>query len=322
LTREIVVIGEALMDCFARADGSFLPVQGGSPSNLARAAALRGGVVSYLSPLSTDRLGAGFRATLERDGVRLPMAASRKPTSLAVVQIVDGHAHYGFYREGVADRDWQVDEVIAWLRVRAPGILHTGSLMLIPPECDKVMALMDAARALGWTLSIDVNLRPRVADDGPAYLRAVRAAAARADWLKASDDDLRELGHTEVTPARAPALVAALRAVAEPGSLSRVALTFGADGAHLDVEGAASRQAAPRVDVIDTVGAGDTFWGNCLADWAEEATGAPARVATTLRQAMAAAALNCTRQGCLPPTRQETLAFDAPATKAEAEAAT
>ena len=320
MTREIVVIGEALMDCFARADGSFLPVQGGSPSNLARAAALRGGVVSYLSPLSTDRFGAGFRATLERDGVRLPMAASRKPTSLAVVQIVDGHAHYGFYREGVADRDWQVDEVVAWLRGRAPGILHTGSLMLIPPECDKVMALMDAARALGWTLSIDVNLRPRVADDGPAYLRAVRAAAARADWLKASDDDLRELGHTEVTPARAPALVAALRAVAEPGSLSRVALTFGADGAHLDVEGTASLQAAPRVDVIDTVGAGDTFWGNCLADWAEEATGAPARVATTLRQAMAAAALNCTRQGCLPPTLQETLAFEAQAPEAEASA--
>lgn len=309
MTREIVVIGEALMDCFSRADGALLPVQGGSPCNLARAAALRGASVSYLSPLSADRFGAGFRVTLEQDGVRLPMADSRKPTSLAVVQIVDGQAHYGFYREGVADRDWRVDEVVAWLRGRAPGILHTGSLMLIPPECDKVMGLMDAARALGWTLSIDVNLRPKVAEDSPAYLHAVRAAAARADWLKASDDDLRELGHAEVTPARAPALVAALRQAAGPGCLTRVALTFGADGAYLDVNGATSLQPAPRVHVTDTVGAGDTFWGNCLADWADVSGDAAARVATTLQLAMAAAALNCTRRGCLPPTLQETLAF-------------
>ena len=318
MKREVVVIGEALMDCFARPDGALLPVQGGSPCNLARATALHGGHVSYLSPLSSDRFGAGFRATLERDGVGLPMRDSRKPTSLAVVQIVDGHANYGFYREGVADRDWRVDDVVAWLRDRAPGILHTGSLMLIPPECDKVMALMDAARALGWTLSIDVNLRPRVANDGPAYLRAVRAAAARADWLKASDDDLRALGHVDVTPGRSPDLVAELRRTAEPGCLSRVALTFGADGAYLDVEGVASLQAAPQVTVTDTVGAGDTFWGNCLADWAEAPGAATERVARTLHLAMAAAALNCTRQGCLPPTRQETLAFQSRLTEGQA----
>jgi fructokinase len=310
MKREIVVIGEALMDCFGRADGTLLPVQGGSPCNMARAAARRGALVSYLGPLSTDRFGAGLRTTLEHDGVHLPMADSRRPTSLAVVQIVDGHAHYGFYREGVADRDWRVHEVVAWLRGRAPGILHTGSLMLIPPESEKVIELMDAARALGWTLSIDVNLRPRVADDGPAYLRAVRCATERADWLKASDDDLSSLGHTDATPAQAADLVAALRQAAHAGCLSRIALTFGAQGAHLDIEGAASLQGAPSVDVVDTVGAGDTFWGNCLADWAEAPAGAATRLVTTLRLAMVAAALNCTRQGCQPPALQETLAFE------------
>jgi fructokinase len=57
--------------------------------------------------------------------------------------------------------------------------------------------------------------------------------------------------------------------------------------------------------VVDTVGAGDTFWGNCLADWTSEPQDAAQRVSTTLRMAMRAAALNCTRAGCQPPTFAE-----------------
>jgi fructokinase len=57
--------------------------------------------------------------------------------------------------------------------------------------------------------------------------------------------------------------------------------------------------------VVDTVGAGDTFWGNCLGDWVLQAPSARERVTTTLRQAMRAAALNCSRPGCQPPTWAE-----------------
>jgi fructokinase len=86
-----------------------------------------------------------------------------------------------------------------------------------------------------------------------------------------------------------------------------VALTFGADGAWLQVDGHRASQAAPAVTVVDTVGAGDTFWGNCLADWALAPDAAAERVATTLKQAMRAAAINCTRAGCQPPTTADLL---------------
>ena len=66
--------------------------------------------------------------------------------------------------------------------------------------------------------------------------------------------------------------------------------------------------AAPRVIVVDTVGAGDTFWGNCVAEWAIHPQAA---LESTLRLAMQAAAVNCGRSGCQPPTLQETLAFSA-----------
>ena len=310
-SRDVIVLGEALMDCIAQPDGSLVPLQGGSPYNMARAAALRGARVAYLNPLSTDTFGTGLGQTLLRDGVALAGGQTSKPTSLAVVQVKDGQPSYGFYREGIADRDYTVADVITQLRSMPPAVLHTGSLLLIPPESDKIVEILRAARAMGWTISVDVNLRPKVADDLPAYVRAISQVVAEADWLKASDEDLETLGYAEVGLAAAPRLVAELRASVAAQRLSHVALTFGGDGAFLDVQGSVCQRAAPRVTVKDTVGAGDTFWGNCLADWSGQPEGCAQRVAQTLTLAMAAAAINCTRQGCQPPTAAETLAFAA-----------
>ncbi len=305
MSREIVVLGEALMDCISQPDGQLLPLMGGSPYNMARAAALRGASVAYLNPLSVDRFGRGLADLLVQDGVQLIGGESCLPTSLAVVQLTQGQPSYGFYREGIADRDYTVEGVLAALRARAPGILHTGSLLLIPPEHEKVLAILDGARALGWTISVDVNLRPVVAPDLPSYVQAVEQVILRAHWLKASDEDLHTLGYGDATLARAPELAQKLHAK----GVQRLALTFGGDGAWLSMDGVHTQSAVPKVEVVDTVGAGDTFWGNCLADWALDDAPAAERVEQTLRLSMTAAAINCSRQGCQPPTNQETLAF-------------
>ena len=294
------------MDCVAQANGDLRPFMGGSPFNLARAAALRSAgsaSVGFINPLSTDRFGDQMRAQFAQDGVLTLLEPSRLPTSLAVVQIKDGQPSYGFYREGVADRDYSAAQVLALLRQSAPGVLHTGSLLLVPPENAKVIAILQGAKALGWTVSVDVNLRPKLAADLAQYVAAVKEVAALADWLKASDEDLELLGFA--TPARADAPRIAEQFLAQ--GIRRLALTFGADGAWLSVDGATATQAVPTVTVVDTVGAGDTFWGNCLADWAMHPTGAAQRVATTLGQAMQAAAINCSRAGCQPPRFGEIL---------------
>jgi fructokinase len=221
---------------------------------------------------------------------------------LAVVQIDQGQPSYGFYREGIADRDYTVDGILALLRDQPkPGIFHTGSLLLIPPEHHKVLAILQGARAMGWTISVDINLRPQVAGELGPYVAVLKEVIALTDWLKASDEDLQTMGFADVRPAESARLVQALRAGVSPDALSRVALTFGGDGAHLDIAGQGHRLPVPSTQVVDTVGAGDTFWGNTLADWALQPKGAADRVATTLAQAMKAAALNCARQGCQPP---------------------
>jgi fructokinase len=303
MNKSIWVLGEALMDCIAQPDGTLKPLKGGSPYNMARAAALRGASVSFVNPLSTDNFGDDMRAQLASEGVKPLLPASRLPTSLAVVQIKNGQPSYGFYREGIADRDYTVDQILTTLEGAVPGVLHTGSLLLVPPEHEKVIAILKGAKKMGWTISIDVNLRPKLAANLPQYVAAVQAAAPLADWLKASDEDLELLGFA--TPKRSQGAEIAKHFTAL--GVSRVALTFGGDGAWLQVDGQSAEQDVPKVTVVDTVGAGDTFWGNCLGDWVLNPDNAASRVQTTLTQAMQAAAINCSRSGCQPPKYAELL---------------
>jgi len=309
MKKHIFVLGEALMDCIAQPDGQLRPLRGGSPYNMARAASLRGATVHYLNPLSTDSFGQELGAQLEADGVQISPQRSPRPTSLAVVQIQDGQPSYGFYREGIADRNYAVNTMLQRLAAHAqahgPGVLNTGSLLLIPPEIDKVQAVVQQARAAGWTISMDVNLRPQVAGDVKAYANAIRTLLPFADWVKASDEDLQTLGFGAARLEAAPALAQALRSACAVAA-SRIALTFGGDGAYLLVDGSSATLPAPRVAVVDTVGAGDTFWGNCVADWV---LGHSASTEATLRSAMQAAAINCTRAGCQPPRWSEVQAF-------------
>ena len=303
MNKSIWVLGEALMDCIAQPDGTLKPLKGGSPYNMARAAALRGASVSFVNPLSTDNFGDDMRAQLASEGVKPLLPASRLPTSLAVVQIKNGQPSYGFYREGIADRDYSVDQILDLLKTATPGVLHTGSLLLIPPEHEKVIAVLQGAKKLGWIISIDVNLRPKLTANLPQYVAAVQAAVPLADWLKASDEDLELLGFNApagaALPKRSQGVEIAKYFTAK--GISRVALTFGGDGAWLQVDGQCAEQDVPQVTVVDTVGAGDTFWGNCLGDWVLQPNNAASRVQTTLHQAMQAAAINCTRAGCQPP---------------------
>lgn len=303
---KVWVLGEALMDCIMQPDGNLQPLLGGSPYNLACAAALQGVNVGYLNRFSEDNFGDALLARLQSCGAQAMLSRSQKPTSLAVVQVRAGQPSYGFYREGIADRDYEASELIDLLKQSTPGVLHTGSLMAMPPEHSKVLTVLRAAKELGWTISIDVNLRPKLASDLNAYLEAVRQLAALADWLKASDEDLALLGFKEVSLNNA----ANLAAHWFDQGCSRVALTFGAEGAYLKVGEVSAQDKVPVVTVVDTVGAGDTFWGNCLADWVLHHTiakpdVASARTHQTLSRAMKAAAINCSRAGCQPPTAQE-----------------
>ena len=297
------------MDCIVQPNGSFIPHEGGSPYNVARAIALQGGEVTFAAPISTDDLGSKLSALLVNDGVKLGMPANRLPTSLAMVSLIDGQPSYQFYREGVADRAFSTEQALAFLDAcPVVGILHTGSLALVPPEAEKTLAIIQAAKIRGWTISCDINLRPRLARDMDEYRAIVRQCIAAADWVKASDEDLitllgspagaiGALNVADINVANAPAIANAIAAL----GCQRIAITFGGEGALLRVGTQVLQSAAPKITVVDTVGAGDTFWGSCVLAWACGELDLP----TTLNRALKAAAINCTRAGCNPPTAKD-----------------
>jgi fructokinase len=301
----IVILGEALMDCITQPDGSFIPHAGGSPYNVARAIALQGGEVTFATPMSNDDLGEKLQTLLREDGVRLGMPSNHLPTSLAMVSFLNGQPNYQFYRDGVADRAYSVEQALTFLDAYAiPGILHTGSLALVPPEAGKTLVIVKAAKQRGWTISCDINLRPRLARNMDEYRATILECMAVSDWLKASDEDLITLlGSTagglgglavsDVAFENAPRIGHAITAL----GCQRIALTFGAQGAMLRQAHSSAQGAAPKVTVVDTVGAGDTFWGSCVLAWAR----GEADVQLTLNRALKAAAINCTRAGCNPP---------------------
>jgi fructokinase len=304
----LVIFGEALMDCIVQPDRSFIPYEGGSPYNVARAIALQQGAVVFASPISTDELGTQLKQTLQADGVTLGLPQNNLPTSLAMVSFVNGQPSYQFYREGVADRAFSSADALAFLQTYAtPGVLHTGSLALVPPEADKTIVILKAAKQLGWTISMDINLRPRLARDMAQYRQTLLQAMPLADWLKASDEDLQtlladgvELGGlvaSDVSWDNAPRIAAAY---ADLGC-SHLALTFGAQGALLQQGQQCIQLSAPQVAVIDTVGCGDTFWGTCMLAWAR----GEQVLEHTLQRALKAAAINATRSGCRPPNVKE-----------------
>lgn len=318
-------LGEALVDLIEHADGRYEPCLGGSVCNFTRAVSRQGQAIRYLNALSTDTFGQRFVQRLRDDGVAIdPPWLSDCPTSLAVVSLgAGGVPQYVFHREHVADRDGDAAQLIARLPENVT-VLHTGGLALTPPDADKSIEVMLAARARGALVSVDANLRLVVAgrDEGirATYRAGVGRALAQADVIKISDEDISAMGWTAAADDDA-ALEAQARALMAPSAGARaglVAVTLGAHGAMLvNAQGAVRRPVPEGVKVVDTVGAGDCFHAGLLA-WLKKAGRLSADQLPTLsvrdmdealHHAMAAAAINVQRQGCQPPSWLETRAW-------------
>jgi len=303
----IAIGGENLIDFVNSSVQGGLPAYtaypGGSPYNVAMAAALQGAATAYLTPISTDRLGDLLAGRLEECGVHLTGGRSDKPTSLAVVSLQDGIPSYGFYRNDTAER--QVSARFLEAVMPKDAILfHVGSLGLI--EGDDAAAWEDkfvAWHRSGRLTSLDPNVRPSLISDADGYRRRIRSMMGSADILKLSDEDLLWLYPEHDFEA------ACLTCFADSKAALTV-ITKGADGV-VAKSGAQtiSLPAFPTVKFVDTVGAGDTFMASLLVWMLEQGVTrrkdienlTQNQLENALKRAAIAAALNCEKQGCQPP---------------------
>jgi fructokinase len=164
-------------------------------------------------------------------------------------------------------------------------------------------------------VALDVNARPAAITDPARWAARVERIARRADVLSASVPDLAfwlasaDARHADRDP---PGVAARLLGLGP----SVILMTDGPHPARIVTRRGTTVLAAPQVDVVDTVGAGDAFAGGFLATWIGEGRRAGAdldddrALDAAVRRAMVVAALTCTRRGAEPPTAAEVAAAD------------
>lgn len=307
----IAVAGEALVDIVpAPAEGYFEFAPGGSPANVAVGVSRLGVPARMLARIADDLLGVRLRAHLEDNGVDLThVVRAAEPSSLALVEVAqDGQATYDFRISGTADWQWTPDELSRAVDGSVVAV-HSGSLALTTEPGATVLRELLAKAAETATISYDPNCRPLLMGDPEDVLRGVHELLSTVDVVKVSDEDLRWL-----LPDTPPGEIIEDWLARGP---SIVAVTLGAEGV---LAGTATgiRTSLPgrAIDVVDTVGAGDSFTAALLAGLHRRGLLGPAArsalreidavtLGEVLEECVTAAAITCSRRGANPPTAAE-----------------
>ena len=308
-----VVCGEALVDLFVAvgADGQLrsVPRLGGAPYNLAVGLARLGADVALCAGLSTDFFGAALRRGLEAEGVSAEFLEEfAEPTMLVVIgRQSDGRPSYGFPVKISADRQLTGRR---FHEAHAPvDTLVLGSHLLVLPETQqRLLGILTDIRP-DTLICLDPNVRLGIIPDGRLWLDAIEKFLPYADIIKASDEDIAAL-YPDAT-------IDDVASAWRDNGAGLVVVTFGASGAtawfgdrqKLDVPGES-------VNVIDTVGAGDSFFAAFLVSLREQklltrtsiARLDPAPLARAMRFSIAAASITCSRLGADLPNRQAVMA--------------
>ena len=308
----ILVGGENLVDLIqAQGDSgsglSFDAAAGGSPYNCAMAMGRQGVNVSYATPISTDALGDILANTLVDSGVTLAGPRVKYPTSLAVVMLNDGQPSYQFYRDNTAERRIDPAALDALMSADLEAF-HVGSLGIIEgADADLWADFFCQANKHGGIRSLDPNVRAMLIHDRDAYLARLWRMLANTDLLKLSDEDLEW-----IYPGKS--LDDAFAELLENTSATLTVLTMGAEGCRaVSKSGEMALPASPVNNLQDTVGAGDTFMATLLSGLRSRdllsveklQSIADSDLEEILKAALTAAAINCERKGCNPPTSQE-----------------
>jgi fructokinase len=308
----ILVCGEALIDFFPTDGGTDLAFEGrlgGSPYNVAVGLARLGARSAFFGGLSRDVFGQRLSASLAAEGVDLTHAVYGDASSTVsfVVLSPDGVASYAFLGEGAADR--MVGEADLPDLAAEVAAIHVGSFSTLVEPVGSTLAALVARESGRRLVSYDPNIRPTVIPDLDRWRARIAAWLPHVHLLKISEEDL-----ALVHPGADPEAVAADWLAA---GVRLVVLTRGAAGAVAWTRRCRVAVPGVPVDVVDTVGAGDTFQAALLAGLSE--AGALARDAVgelderalgkALSAAAAAAAITCARRGADLPRRAEVEAF-------------
>jgi fructokinase len=246
----ISCFGEVLWDCFP--DGKRV---GGAPLNVCVRLNSLGIKGSMISAVGDDQLGHELLAFIDERGVNRDCIAINPVKSTSTVEVTldkNGSASY----EIVADTAWDnvalTDNIIR--QVKQADVLVFGSL--IGRSSVSLATLTELVEAANFTV-FDVNLR------APHYhIDSIVKLMNKADFIKLNDDELYEIAQAMGSPFNS--LEQNLDFIATQTQTQYLCVTKGSHGALLSIDGQKFYNSGYLVNVVDTVGAGDSFLGSLL----------------------------------------------------------
>ncbi|WOT01979.1 carbohydrate kinase family protein [Corynebacterium pyruviciproducens] len=285
----ITVYGEGLIDLVPRSPAPLaplVPALGGGPFNVARACGRLGCTTRFVSRLSSDGFGQKLVDALEEAGVDTSQVLrGHQPTTLAVTSIAeDGSASYQFYVDGTADRFAEPEPA-------TEGFASFGTVSLaLEPAASRYAEACAASDKNGVVCCLDPNIRTIY--NTPEHREFLGIMLPHITVLKMSDAEVDFMGDVSEVPV--------------------VITTCGGEGISIRAPFGELTVATPKVEVADTIGAGDTVMAALLAEFERLdldrekllALG-EAEWSDILTFAARAAAITVTRTGADTPTRDE-----------------
>ena len=231
---------------------------------------------------------------------------SDRLSTLAFVQLTDGNASYTFFDENSAGR--MLDRADMPMLPDEVSTLYFGGISLTCEPGAEAYAALQEREAAAHVVMLVPNIRPSFIRDIRRYRDRLDRMIALSDIVKVSDEDLNW-----VYPGP-QSLFEKLDFVRQAGP-SVVILTRGGGGGGTAFLKDGTKVSVPidRVDVVDTIGAGDTFNAGVLATLAElgllikESLAAidPDSMREALRFGAQVAGITVSRAGANPPWRHE-----------------
>jgi fructokinase len=306
---KIAILGEALIDFKSTGNLAFQGFIGGSSLNVATATSRLGQATTFLTQISTDLFGISLKEHMDKNQIDTTfMLESAAPSTLAFVEERGGQAHFTFLGNGAADTLYNPEP-----RPELPSsvkFVQFGSISLLSEPTSSSIAQIVANHREHVTVVFDPNCRPSLTPDLAGYKKKLENWLKLAHLVKVSDQDLGWLEPDKTLEevardwlSRGPKAVIITRG--EHGSV-----LFRNGKPNLEIE-------TPKVKVIDTVGAGDTFTAGLMVGLLEHGHQNSSDLErhsdeiwlSVMRFAAISAAINCTRAGANPPTRAEVNQF-------------
>lgn len=249
----IVCSGEALIDMIptkcANEEIAYVPKIGGAILNTSIALGRLGANVSFLGSVSNDVFGDMILDELKKSKVNTSLCMETSShTTLAFATIKNGTTTYSFFDENSSNKNISLENISLDDEVNS---LYVGGISLMSEPNGSEIELFINKESSNKVVFFDPNIRPSFISNKENYMKRFENILSQTDIIKVSDEDLEWICPNKT-----------FDEVCEKWlnlGVNIIILTKGSEGAIIKTKDSLIVASGQKVQVVDTIGAGDIF---------------------------------------------------------------